>query len=124
MSDTIFALSTPLGRAALAVIRISGAHALIVPPELFACPTPPPRQAKRVWLKADGVVLDEVILLSFAAPASATGEDCLEIHCHGSQAVIRAILARLGASPYLRSAQAGEFTRRALDPRQTRFSRN
>ena len=64
---------------------------------------------------SDGSVLDDVILMSFSAPASATGEDIIEIHCHGSQAVMSAILDILAAAPGLRVAIAGEFTRQALE---------
>jgi tRNA modification GTPase len=53
--------------------------------------------------------------MSFSAPASATGEDIIEIHCHGSQAVMSAILDILAAAPGLRVAIAGEFTRQALE---------
>lgn len=114
-ADTIFALATPPGVSAIAVIRISGASALRVP-HLFGVEAGVPRTAKRVFLKDDrGIILDDVMLLGFAAPASATGEDVLEIHCHGSVAVIEDILDVLAKTEGFRPAEAGEFTRRALD---------
>jgi len=114
-ADTIFALATPPGVSAIAVIRISGVSALRVP-HLFGVEAGVPRTAKRVFLKDDrGIILDDVMLLGFAAPASATGEDVLEIHCHGSVAVIEDILGVLAKTEGFRPAEAGEFTRRALD---------
>jgi len=114
LDDTIFALATPPGRAALAVIRLSGRQALQVP-ELFGCTTPTARYAKKARLMAkDNTIIDEVLLLAFKGPNSATGEDCLEIHCHGSPAVIDDILSILSNSPMLRLAEAGEFSRRAF----------
>ena len=114
-ADTIFALATPPGVSAIAVIRISGVSALRVP-HLFGVKAGVPRTAKRVFLKDDrGIILDDVMLLGFAAPASATGEDVLEIHCHGSVAVIEDILGVLAKTEGFRPAEAGEFTRRALD---------
>ena len=113
--DTIFALATPPGMSAVAIVRISGAKALEVP-ALFGVKTGPARQATRAFLKdRDGAVVDDVMLVSFRAPASATGEDVLEIQCHGSAAVIADITAILAESDGFRPAEAGEFTRRALD---------
>lgn len=118
-ADTIFALATPPGRSALAVIRVSGKSALAVP-EAFGVESVEPRKAHRRWLKdADGILLDEVMLIGFLGPASATGEDVLEIHTHGSPAVIEDILHHLAGLPGFRPAEAGEFTRRALDKGKT-----
>ena len=119
MSETIFALATPPGRSAVAVIRVSGALALAVPAAFGAAPVMP-RTAHRRWLKdAEGALLDDVMLIGFAGPASATGEDVLEIHTHGSPAVVEDILHHLAALPGYRLAEAGEFTRRALDKGKT-----
>ena len=60
-------------------------------------------------------LLDEVLLLRFDAPASSTGEDVVELHCHGGRAVVEAVLAALGGIRGLREAQPGEFTRRAFE---------
>lgn len=118
-ADTIFALATPPGRSALAVIRVSGEKALEVPAAFRAEPVTP-RTAHRRWLKdGDGTLIDDVMLLGFTGPASATGEDVLEIHTHGSPAVIEDILHHLGGLSGFRPAEAGEFTRRALDRGKT-----
>ncbi|MGB2020970.1 MAG: tRNA uridine-5-carboxymethylaminomethyl(34) synthesis GTPase MnmE [Candidatus Puniceispirillaceae bacterium] len=114
-ADTIFALATPPGMSAVAIVRISGARALQAP-ALFGVNAGPARQATRAFLKdRDGAVLDDVMLVAFCAPASATGEDILEIQCHGSAAVIADITAILADAEGFRPAEAGEFTRRALD---------
>ena len=113
--DTIFALSTPPGRSALAVIRISGPQAGDVP-ELFGAASLLPRQAQRRWLRdKEEKLIDDVMMISFIGPLSATGEDVTEIHCHGSPAVVEDILSHLASVSGFRLAEAGEFTRRALD---------
>ena len=118
-SDTVFALATPPGRSALAVIRITGSKALTLPAVFGAAPVRP-RQTHRRWLKdKQGALIDDVMMIGFTGPASATGEDVLEIHCHGSLAVIEDILACLAEVPGLRPAEPGEFTRRALDKGKT-----
>jgi tRNA modification GTPase len=117
--ETIFALATPPGRSALAVIRVSGLLAAGVP-ELFGAPSLLPRQAQRRWLKdKDGNLIDDVMMITFVGPHSATGEDVTEIHCHGSPAVVEDILNHLAAVSGFRLAEAGEFTRRALDNNKT-----
>ena len=111
--DTIFALATPPGRSAIAVIRISGPKAA-TSPELFAanCPAAGQFCFSRLW--AGSQVIDEVITLFMAAPKSSTGEDVCEFHCHGSTAVIQLILDILTKAVGFRLADAGEFTRRAF----------
>lgn len=110
--DTIFALATPPGKSAIAVLRISGPQAADIAVALGAkCP-----QAGRFSLAKlrgrNGQTLDEALLLFMAAPHSSTGEDVLEIHCHGGIAVVRSILDRLSEIPGLRTADPGEFTHR------------
>ena len=113
--ETIFALATPPGRSAIAVIRISGPKALDAL-SLFHVKHGRKRGMKFVRLKLDDeTILDEVMTLSFLAPASATGEDSLEVHCHGSPAVMSVITDRLVQAEGFRPAEAGEFSRRALD---------
>ncbi len=113
-TDTIYALATPPGRSALAVIRISGDFALQVP-GLFGLPAAAGRDMRYARLQdRQGAPLDEVLLLSFAGPRSATGEDVLEIHCHGSPAVLAGITAILADCEDLRAAEPGEFSRRTL----------
>lgn len=62
-----------------------------------------------------GELLDEALVLTFASPASATGEDVVEFHCHGGRAVVDAVLGALARVESLRAAEPGEFTRRAFD---------
>ena len=114
IKETIYALATPPGRSAIAVIRISGAFALQVP-GLFGQPPLAGRGMRYARLQdRQGAPLDEVLLLSFAGPHSATGEDVLEIHCHGSPAVLAGIITILAGCDQLRAAEAGEFSRRTL----------
>ncbi len=81
----------------------------------LAGPLPPARQASLRSLRAvDGDLLDRALVLVFSGPASATGEDLVELHCHGGRAVVEAVEQALFATPSLRRAEPGEFTRRAL----------
>lgn len=113
--DTIFALASAPGRAGVAVIRISGTGASSALTRL-ASSLPKPRQAALRTLKgADGTHLDEAIVIRFSDGHSFTGEEVVELHCHGSPAVIEAVLRELGGMPGIREAEPGEFTRRALD---------
>jgi len=114
MTDTIFALSSGSPPAAIGVIRISGPHAGEALMAL-AGKLPVPRRAISVRLRDHaGEVLDRVLVLWLPGPATATGEDIAEIHCHGGRAVIAAIESALAAMPKLRRATSGEFTRRAF----------
>ena len=110
---TIFAIATPPGRSAIAVIRISGPLAGDAP-ALFGAACPKAGQFSVARLVLDQRVIDQVILLFMKAPFSSTGEDVCEIHCHGSRAVIDVLLARLGAEEGFAMAQPGEFTRRGF----------
>ena len=93
-NDTIYAVATPPGRSAIAVIRISGQHAAKTP-DLFSASCPPAGQFNVSRLMHAGKVLDQVILLFMKGPRSSTGEDVCEIHCHGSRAVVDVITAQL-----------------------------
>ena len=110
---TIFAIATPPGRSAIAVIRISGPLAGDAP-ALFGAACPMAGQLSVARLVLDQRVIDQVILLFMKAPFSSTGEDVCEIHCHGSRAVIDVLLARLGTEEGFAMAQPGEFTRRGF----------
>ena len=113
MTDTIFALSSGAPPAAIAIVRVSGPHALIAAGSLTnKCI--PPRQATLVNLKHTGVILDTALVLTFPGPASATGEDIAEFHLHGGRATVAAVLDALAGMTGLRSAEPGEFTRRAF----------
>ena len=111
--STIVALSTPRGRGALAVIRLSGPLAINIATQMASLGEIEPRKAKLVRITSSEEIIDEVILTCFLAPHSLTGEDVVEISCHGSPAVVRQIIDRtlaLGAV----LAGPGEFTLRAL----------
>ncbi|MGE3692360.1 MAG: tRNA uridine-5-carboxymethylaminomethyl(34) synthesis GTPase MnmE [Novosphingobium sp.] len=114
MTDTIFALSSGAPPAAIAVIRISGPRAGEAL-RLLTGKLPAPRRATYVEMHTvAGEILDRGLALWLPGPASATGEDVAELHCHGGRAVVGALEAALGAIPELRRATSGEFTRRAF----------
>jgi tRNA modification GTPase len=113
--DTIVALSSGRLPAAIAVIRCSGPAALAAAAAVAGTPPAPRRASLRTFRDpADGAMIDRGLLLFFPGPDSATGEDLVEYQCHGSRAVVEALLATLVAQPGVRAAQPGEFTRRAL----------
>ena len=113
-SDTIFALSSGMPPAAIAVMRVSGLRAGEALAAL-AGRLPEARRAVLADLKdGNGAALDRALILWFPGPATATGEDLAELHLHGGRAVVAAVAAALGAMPGLRAAEAGEFTRRAF----------
>jgi tRNA modification GTPase len=112
--STVFALSSGRGRAAIAVVRVTGPRAGTALAAL-ADALPPPRAAKPSRLTAvDGRAIDAALVLWFPGPASATGEDVAEFHVHGGPAVVECLLTELGALPGLIPAEPGEFTRRAF----------
>lgn len=112
--QTIVALATPPGIAALAIIRLSGAGSRFITDQLLA--------EKIAWLPGrvfyrtlwhEGKILDDVVLTHWQAPRSFTGEDTVEISCHGNPRIIEAIVRaclELGA----RAARPGEYTQRAF----------
>ncbi|MBV8564751.1 MAG: tRNA uridine-5-carboxymethylaminomethyl(34) synthesis GTPase MnmE [Methylobacteriaceae bacterium] len=113
--DTIFALSSGAGRAAVAVVRLSGAQAAAAV-EALCGRRPAPRRATLTRLRspATGEILDRALTMWLPGPASFTGEDCAEFHLHGGRAVIAGVIQALAAFPGCRVAEAGEFTRRAF----------
>lgn len=111
--DTIFALATAQGRAGVAVIRLSGRTAVQAAGRLMT-DVPLVRGLRRLQDR-DGQMIDEALVLRFAEGRSFTGEEVVELHMHGSPAVVAAMLRLLGEDPDLRQAEAGEFTRRALE---------
>jgi tRNA modification GTPase len=111
--DTIFAVATPPGRSAIAVVRISGPQAAQAP-ALFGTVCPEAGQFKLARLSASSQVIDEALILFMQAPRSSTGENVCEIHCHGSSAVLSLVLEILSDATGFRLADAGEFTRRAF----------
>jgi tRNA modification GTPase len=117
MNDTIIALATPMGKSGVAVLRLSGDKAVGVVREMGVAKPLPPRTAVLTPLThpESGEILDSVLILHFPAPHSFTGEDVVEVHCHGSRAVIREILSVALSLEGVRHATAGEFSRRALE---------
>ena len=112
MSDTIAALATAPGRAALAIVRISGPGAAPVLWELTGVPITARRASVR-RLKHDGVLIDEAVVLWMPGPNSYSGEDMVELQLHGGPGVVGAALEAVTAMG-ARLAQPGEFTRRAF----------
>lgn len=119
-SETIAAISTPPGKGAVGIVRLSGAQALSITAELFQADNAQPLaqwQAGQMILGAlrgtDGAVLDRPLCCIRREPASYTGEDMVEFHCHGSPAILTLVLEAL-FSKGARMAQAGEFTKRAF----------
>ena len=113
MTDTVFALATPPGRGAIAILRLSG-PATDQALSALGAPDLKPRLAALRILQHGGAILDQALVLRFPGPSSYTGEDCAELHLHGGRAVIDAVstaLINLG----LRPADPGEFTRRAFE---------
>lgn len=113
--STIVALATPLGKSAIAVIRLSGEKSLEIAKKLTNKTDFKPRYAnlRKIYDPQTAEIIDEVVLTYFPAPKSFTGEDVIEISCHGAPIVIRQILDAclcLGA----RMAEPGEFSLRAL----------
>ncbi len=115
--STIAAISTPVYQGGLAVIRMSGEDSLRIADDIFAGKTAPSEMAGYTCqygrVVREGRTLDDVILTVFRAPKSYTGEDTVEISCHGGVYLAREILKLLienGAEP----APAGEFTKRAF----------
>lgn len=126
IEDTIFACASlppsVIGGAGVAVIRISGTQAHnILGALLCGQALPPPRQLclRSLYHPHNGDLLDKSMVVRFLAPHSFTGEDMVELHCHGGAAVLASIMAALGAlgeeaHKNIRPAEAGEFTRRAV----------
>jgi tRNA modification GTPase len=113
--DTIFALATAQGKAGVSIVRISGPDAENALNALSSPAVPVGRPSVRALVGRDGTHIDEAMVLRFAKPHSFTGEDVVELHVHGSIAVVQAVLRELSAIENLRHADAGEFTRRALE---------
>ncbi len=110
---TICAAATAAGESALAVIRISGSDTARIAAELAGSPPPPRRALRRAYRAADGAEIDDVVLTFLAGPRSYTGEDTLEVSCHGNPFIVRRILEDLRRRG-CRLADPGEFTQRAF----------
>lgn len=117
-NDTIAAIATAPGRGALGIVRVSGAAAIPICDSIFRGKQSLAEAGDRTALvgevtRRDGAALDQVLVLATRGPRTATGEDVVEITCHGGMLVPRLIMRRLteeGARP----AEPGEFTKRAF----------
>ena len=114
MSDTIYALSSGALPAAIGIIRISGPAAGSALASLAGGLPPERTPVVRKLRDHEGDTLDVALVLWFPGRRTATGEDLVELHCHGGRAVVAAVLNALAAIPGLREAEPGEFTRRAF----------
>ena len=111
--DTIVASATPPGRSGLAVIRVSGPAAIEVARQVAGSLPPPRRLSRRTLLAGDGSPVDDGMVVFFPAPRSFTGEDVVELHCHGGPVIVDLLLQSLLSSG-ARMARPGEFSRRAF----------
>lgn len=120
MSDTIAAIATPAQPGAIGILRLSGAGTCAALDAVFRAKNGKKAEAQRSrtmvlgeLLDETGQVIDNVLCVVFPAPHSYTGEDCAELHCHGSPIVLDAGLRALFAAG-CRQATGGEFTKRAF----------
>lgn len=110
--DTIAAIATPIGTGGVGVIRISGDKSFEIANKIFTGKL----EAGKIshgWILDNGIKIDEVIILTFKTPNSYTGEDVIEIQCHGGVNVVKNILD-LVLKNGARLAERGEFTKRAF----------
>ena len=116
-TDTIVALSTPPGRSGIGVIRITGPQSLAVLRNLLASdsfnPQPGLLSLRSLIDPKSGETLDEALVCFFKAPHSFTGEDVVELHCHGSPVLLRAVIDTV-LEFGVRLAEPGEFSLRAV----------
>ena len=113
--DTIFALSSGALPAGLAVIRLSGNQAFTAAETLAGRLATDRKASLRTIRGRNGAIVDQGLVVAFPGPNSFTGEDCVELHVHGSRAVVAALILELEQIDGLRLAEAGEFSRRAFE---------
>lgn len=115
--STIFALATAPLKAGVAIIRVSGPKASVALSKLIKNKLPEDRVActRKIYNPSTDQLIDDALILYFKAPRSFTGEDVVELHIHGSKAVIAELTDCLSNLPDLRMAEAGEFSRRAFE---------
>ena len=111
--DTITAIATPLGTGGVGVIRISGDNCFEIIDKIFSKHNLEAGKVAHGWILDGDKKIDEVIVLPFRKPHSYTGEDVIEIHCHGGVNVVKNILD-LTIKNGARLAERGEFTKRAF----------
>jgi tRNA modification GTPase len=118
MSETIYALSTVFGKSGVAVIRVSGENVLDIISKISSIDVAKikPRYAYYTDIldSINNTLLDKGIIVYFKGPASFTGEDVLEINCHGSKAVLNSVFKVLSRFDNVRLAEPGEFSKRAF----------
>ena len=113
ISDTIVASATAPGRGAISIIRLSGDNSLRIA-EALAGKTFTPRLATFGKLISDGLLIDTGVWIYFKGPNSFTGEDVVEIHCHGGVIAVQQVMERVLEQPGVRRALPGEFSQRAV----------
>ncbi len=111
--DTITAIATPIGTGGVGVIRISGDRSFEIIGKIFSKKNLEAGRIAHGWIMDGDKKIDEVLVLPFKNPNSYTGEDVIEIHCHGGINVVRNILD-LVLQNGARTAERGEFTKRAF----------
>ena len=115
MTDTIVALATPYSESALSVIRVSGELCKSLAKDSCAVPSPTPRHAYFTkYISLHNEVLDQIVVVFFEQPKSFTGEDTLEITCHGNPIIIKEIISDLIVRG-CRMATPGEFSYKAFN---------
>ncbi|KAF9468779.1 tRNA modification GTPase TrmE, partial [Collybia nuda] len=122
---TIYALSTPPGKAGVAVVRVSGPDAFLVWKRMvrirggkgeYRSPVPWKMERCRIIQPEEsGEALDDGLAVYFRAPRSFTKEDVVELHLHSGRAIVSSVLSALSKLPFCRPAEPGEFTRRAFE---------
>ena len=113
--DTIFALASAPGKAGISIVRLSGPLAINVAEKLTKSKLKEKQPNLKVIYDSDNHFIDQALILIFRKPYSFTGESVVEFHLHGSSAVVSSVIKLLGNFKGLRSAEAGEFTRCALE---------
>ena len=113
--DTIFALASAPGKAGISIVRLSGPLSINVAEKLTKSKLKEKQPNLRVIYDSDNHFIDQALILIFSKPYSFTGENVVEFHLHGSSAVVSSVIKLLGNFKGLRSAEAGEFTRCALE---------
>ena len=113
--DTIFALASAPGKAGISIVRLSGPLAINVAEKLTKSKLKEKQPNLRVIYDSDNHFIDQALIFIFSKPYSFTGENVVEFHLHGSSAVVSSVIKLLGNFKGLRSAEAGEFTRCALE---------
>ncbi|HUP62320.1 MAG TPA: tRNA uridine-5-carboxymethylaminomethyl(34) synthesis GTPase MnmE [Thermoanaerobaculia bacterium] len=111
--DTIVAPATPLGRSALAIVRIDGPHSIGILMSLSRTAAPAVRHAALTHLHIDDELLDECVAIRYEAPHSFTGNDLVELTLHGNPLLVERVIAACAALG-ARMAEPGEFTERAV----------